>query len=234
MTQKFSTHKVLLILLFIIAGTTVKAQVGALGDLTAGTLAAYCPSDQVKLTAASSNATTYTWKRYAGTNTSGTATLVAGQTTANMVDTPLGQGYYTYVSTGLNADGCESIVSDPATIYKLPGITAAIVSSAPATTQYCASAVPTTLTLTATGGKAQSVTETFVYKYQWYRDGVAITGATNSTYVLNATDDATVGANIPYTVKITYQIKACTETTSNAINFTVLALPGKPTVTITP
>jgi hypothetical protein len=231
--KKSTTHMLLFILLFLLAGNSLKAQVAALSDLNAGTLAAYCPLDQVKLTSASTGAVSYVWKRYVGTTATGAAVTLAG-TTANLTDTPVDPGYYTYVSTGLNADGCESSVSDPVTIYMLPGITASIVSSNPATTQYCSTQLPATLTLTATGGKAQAVPETFAYKYQWYKTGVAITGATASTYTLNSTTDAVVGTNFAYTVRITYVIKACAETTSNAINFDVIATPGKPVITITP
>jgi hypothetical protein len=109
-----------------------------------------------------------------------------------------------------------------------------IVSSSPGITQYCSTQIPAALTLTATGGKAQAVPQTFVYKYQWYKSGVAITNATASTYTINSTKDAVVGTNIAYTVKITYVIKACAETTSNAINFDVIATPTKPVITITP
>lgn len=234
MKKKTTLIKLLLTTLFLFALTTVKAQVSALTDLTSGTLAAYCPSETVKLTAASSGAASYVWKRYPGVGTTGTpVTLTA--TTANLTDTPTDPGYYTYVSTGLNSEGCESSVSDPATIYVLPGITAAIVSNNPTVTQYCQSAVPAGITLTATGGKAQTVTETFAYTYQWYKNGTAITGANTSTYTLNSTSDAVVGNNQAYTVSIGYVIKpSCTATTSNAINFNVIATPGKPTITITP
>lgn len=233
MKQKSITHRLFFILLFLLAGNTLKAQVAALSDLSPGTLAAYCPLDQVKLTAASTGAVSYVWKRYVGTTATGAATTLAG-TTANLIDAPTVPGYYTYVSTGSNADGCESTVSDPVTIYMLPGITASIVSSSPGTTQYCSTQIPAALTLTATAGKAQAVPETFVYKYQWYKTGVAITNATASTYTINSTTDAVVGTNIAYTVRVTYQIKACAETTSNAINFDVIATPTKPVITITP
>lgn len=234
MKKESISTKILLMMFLLLAATAVKAQVGALSDLNAGTLAVYCRGDQVKLTAASTGAASYVWKRYDGPTATGTATTLTGQTTANLVDSPTGPGYYTYVSTGLNADGCESVVSDPATIYTLPGITAAIVSNSPGTTQYCANALPAGLTLTATGGKAQTVTETFAYTYQWYKGNTAITGATGKTYTLNSTDDATPGTNIAYTVRINYVIKSCSEATSNAINFNVSAVPGKPTVTVTP
>ncbi|GAB3927878.1 hypothetical protein [Mucilaginibacter myungsuensis] len=232
--KRLITPKTLLVVLFLLAGTMAKAQVSALSDLTAGTLAVYCPTDQVKLTAASTGAASYIWKRYPGANTSGTPVTLAG-TTANLTDTPTDAGYYTYVSTAVNAEGCESTVSDPAIVYVLPGISAAIVSSSPSTTQYCETAIPAGLTLTATGGKTgATVSETFAYKYQWYKNGTAITGATSNTYAFANPGDAVVGTNFAYTVRITYVIKACAETTSNAINFNVIATPGKPTIVVTP
>jgi hypothetical protein len=91
-----TTHRLLFILLFLLAGNSLKAQVSALTDLNAGTLAAYCPLEQVKLTAASTGAVSYVWKRYVGTSATGTATTLAG-TTANLTDAPTVPGYYTYV-----------------------------------------------------------------------------------------------------------------------------------------
>ncbi len=230
--MKIRIPKLLLLLIVLLTATNLKAQVAAIGDLTSGTLSAYCPSEEVKLTATSTGST-YVWKRYPTADATGTATLLS-ETTASLVDTPPAPGYYTYVSTALNAEGCESDVSSPVAIYILPGITASIASSAPTVTEYCANALPTSLTLTATAGKAETVSETFAYKYQWYKGANAISGATSSTYVLNSTDDVAVGTSISYTVKITYQIKACTETTSSAISFDVLDLPTKPVITITP
>lgn len=228
--------KLLLGLVFILGASKASAQVGALADLNPATLAAYCDGSQVKLTAASPGAASYIWKRYAGTNTAGAATTLAG-TTANLVDVPPAPGYYTYTSTSVNAEGCESAAaSDPAIVYVLPGITASIVSNTPATTQYCTNAVPASLTLTATGGESTTVAENFTYVYQWYKNGVAITGATGQTYTLNSTDDSAVGTGIAYTVQINYPaaLKTCSAATSNAINFNVIALPTKPTITITP
>jgi len=235
MKKMFTTPKLLLIALLMIAGTAAKAQVSALSDLNPGTLAVYCSAEQVKLTAASTGAASYVWKRYAGPTATGTPVTLTG-TTANITDTPTDPGYYTYVSTGLNAEGCESSVSDPAVVYVLPGISSAIVSNQPTVTKYCTTAVPAGLILTATGGKTgTSVTETFAYKYQWYKNGTAIAGATGNTYTLNSTSDAVIGTGFAYTAKITYVIKpTCSEATSNAISFDVIATPGKPTIVITP
>jgi hypothetical protein len=191
----------------------------------------------VTLTAAATGASSYVWTRYAGKTATGTATPIAG-TTAALSDLPADPGYYTYVSTAVNADGCTSVVSDPIVVYVLPGITAAIASNkADADDHYCTSAVPTganSIILTATAGKSgTAVTETFAYTYQWYKGTSLIAGATGTTYTMNSTSDNTVGTNA-YTVKVTYAIKACTATTSNAVNITVNDVPGKPVITITP
>lgn len=227
------TFRNLFALLFLITTLTsiAKAQtVSSLNDLAANTKGVYCPTDAVKLSA-NSTGTTFTWKRYQGTTVSGTPTTLT-QNTADIVDNPTAPGYYTYVSIGLNAQSCESEASDPTIVYVLPAITASITSNMP-TSSYCNTQVPTTLTLTATAGEATTVPETFAYTYQWYKSGNPITGATSATYTLNNTNDAAVGTNA-YTVKINYQIKACTETESNSVNLTVTAAPTKPVVTITP
>lgn len=225
-----------MILLFIVAGNAVKAQVNALSDLTPAA-GAFCPGAPVTLTAASTGAATYLWQRYDGKTATGTATTVSG-TTATLSDSPANPGFYTYVSTGINADGCTSTVSDPIVVYVLPGITAAITANVPtANLHYCKTDVPTganAITLTAVGSSTQTVTETFGYNYQWYKGTTAITGATNATYTLNAANDAGVGTNA-YTVQLTYKVKpTCTSSTSNIINVTVNDIPGKPTITITP
>lgn len=235
MKRTINSLRIALSLALLLSCFSLKAQttpVNSLSDLNTGTLGMFCRGDQVKLTAAS-DGTTFVWKRYDGPAVAGTATTLSS-TSANLIDSPTGAGYYTYVATGYNADGCESSSSDPVTIYMLPGITAAIVSNDPSITKYCTSSVPTAITLTATAGKAQAVSETFGYKYQWYKNGTAISGATDPTYTLSSTNDATVGSSFDYTVKVTYQAKACTETESTAINFKVIALPTKPVVTLTP
>jgi hypothetical protein len=238
MKRKINSLKVLFIALFLLAASTSKAQIIDVAGFTAGTLGAFCADETVKLTAAAPGATSTTWVRYAGSAVSGTAVPITGTgtTTSTISDTPPAPGYYTYVSTSTNADGCATI-SDPAIVYYLPGITAAITSSIPGTTGYCENNFPGTApTFTAAAGKVTTsgtVTETFGYKYQWYKGTSVISGAIAATYTLNNADDVSVGAN-NYSVKITYQVKACTETASNSITITVTAKPTKPTISLTP
>lgn len=226
----------LLSFVFVLAFTTAQAQVNTLAGLNASgttTLKAYCPGDPVKLTAAATGAATYTWKRYAGPIVAGAATALAGDAadTQHLTDNITTPGYYTYVAIGLNSSNCESDVSAPITIYVLPGITATIVSSAPATTEYCVNQLPTSLTLTATAVNAVTVPITFGYTYQWFKGATAITGATGTTYTLNATDDVAAGTQA-YTVKVTYKVNPSCTTPSNAISFNVVALPSQPIVTV--
>jgi len=240
MKTKSTPFKILLTLLFLLAVTTIKAQtISTLGGLTTGTLAVYCPSDQVKLNAASTGAVSYVWQRYTGTTATGTPTTLTG-TTANLVDVPTAPGYYTYVSIGSNADGCTSVTSDPATIYVLPGINVSIASNITGNPSgpisFCTNNVPTgaaAITLTATATTTPTVPESFAYTYQWFKGTTAITGATTATYTLTSPGDAVVGTNA-YTVQVSFVIKSCTPGISNPINVTVDDVPGKPVITVVP
>ena len=89
--------RMLLTLIFLASGATLKAQtISSLADLNSATKAVYCSTDAVKLTAASTGATSYTWQRYAGIGITGSPTTVAG-TTATLNDATITTtGYYTY------------------------------------------------------------------------------------------------------------------------------------------
>jgi hypothetical protein len=226
--KKSTLFRILLPIIMMIAGTTVKAQVAVLADLP-GAAAVYCSTDQVKIHANSTASTSFVWQRYTGSGTSGTATPVAGQTTADLVDATITTpGYYTYVSTGSNAN-CQSDVSDPIIVYVLPNITASVAGPANA----CVNTI-TSNVLTSTVGSATTVPETFVYTYQWYKGSTAIAGATSSTYTLTATDAATLG-NASFYVKAYYKVRpACTEGTATAVTVNIQANPTKPILTITP
>ncbi len=226
--KKSTLFSILLPVIMMMVGITVKAQtISALADLNAATKAVYCSTDHVKLTAASTGSTSYTWQRYQGIGVSGSPTTVSG-TTANMDDASItAPGYYTYVSTGSNTN-CQSDVSDPITVYVLPNINATITGPATA----CVSAAGSTV-LTAAASSATSVSEAFAYTYQWYKGSTLLTGQTGSTYTLNATTDAGVGAE-SFSVKAYYVIKpACTEGTSAPYTVTIEPNPTKPVVSIT-
>jgi len=231
MKKKSTKLQLLLMLVGMFAFTALKAQtVSGTGNL-------YCLGSTVKIGAAhDAAAASYIWKRYDGQGTTGTATTITGQNTEDLTDVPTLPGYYTYVSSSVNSNGCESAPSDPITIYILPGITASITSTY-GSNSICATVLPAAGTLTAVPGKAQTVTETFAntdYTYQWYKGGTLIPGATSITYSLTAADIAAAAANVAYTVKINYAAHACTEVESSPVNFDVIALPNKPVISVTP
>jgi uncharacterized delta-60 repeat protein len=112
-------------------------------------------------------------------------------------------GLYTLSATNLKGCGTSSPVSVTVTISFIPSITA----SGPVT--FCAGD-HITLTSNAYGGN------------QWYRDGVAIIGATNQTLEINT--------NGIYTAKVT--ANGCESTPSNEIKVTVTnIIPSAPSIT---
>lgn len=234
MKQKSTLRKLMLTLGIMLSATlALKAQITTLSQFTTGTQAAYCAGDHVKLTSAATGAATYVWKRYAGANTTGTATTLS-ETSATLDDAPTTPGYYTYVSTAVNSDQCTSTDSQPFTIYMLPGITVAATENSGGPTSYCTNSFPaTTMQLTATISQSAATTETFGYNYQWYKDGNIITGETNATYTLTAAKDSDVGTH-HYTAKVTFKVKPTCEQTSASVDITVSDKPGQPTITITP
>ncbi|WP_214070029.1 hypothetical protein [Mucilaginibacter sp. dw_454] len=227
------TKKVLLSALLSFIGLFMISSVQA-QTLPAGANAIFCKGAPVSITAAADpNATAYIWKRYDGKDLTGTSTTLTG-TGATLSDTaPTTPGFYTYVSTAVNAGGCESAPSDPKTIYVLPGITAAVTSTYANNNVICAGQANAGA-LTAVAGNVESGAETFAstdYSYQWNKDGSPIAGATASTYTLSTTDMATPGT-FNYTVTITYKDKGCTPATSSNLTVKVAALAGKPVITI--
>jgi hypothetical protein len=233
MKRKSTSIKIFLTLLFLLAVTSLKAQViTTLAELGAGK--ALCPSTAVNLTAVATGAASYTWNRYPGklTTPTGTPTLIAS-TIATMSDTPPAAGYYTYFSTSTNASGCISDPSDPTVIYVLPAITVSI--TAPATTAYCVNAAPpTATTLTAVTSLTPTVPENLGLTYQWQRGGTDISGANGSTYTLDNTDISATAGPVVYTVKVGFAVpNACTAATpATGTTITINPLATKPVVTI--
>ena len=237
--KKLTLFRILLPIIIVIAGTTVKAQtVSTIADLNAATKAVYCSADQVKITDQNGATSPYIWTRYSGIGVGapGSGTTVAGQTNANMVDgTITTPGYYTYVSAVTNTNNCQSDLSDPITVYVLPNINAVV--NPPANPNACVSDVPATH-LTSTVSSATTVSETFAYTYQWYKGTTAsstlIPSATSSDYTLSATTDAAPGTE-SFFVKAKYAIKpACTEGAATPVTITVVNNPSKPVLIITP
>jgi len=157
---------------------------------------------------------TYQWFKK---DVSGTMQLVQDGTTNTYTETPTSKGYYTYQVVEANTNGCSSVSSDPFVAYVLPGWTASITASS---TSICEQA-HTSSVLTA----LPAIDDNFKYTYQWTRNGIAITGATNNTYTV--TEAATGAVVFGVTVGSKLSVTAGS-TATQSIN--VIALPAKPQV----
>ncbi len=134
-------------------------------------------------------------------------------------ETTAAAGYYTYQLVTQNTNGCTSPASDLVKVYVLPQL--APVINAP-NGSLCSSGA-SSVTLTANTASASNFTLT----YQWTKNGVAIPGATSSTYNVTSTGSAsavTFGVNISYVLN-----PACTATATK--DLTVLPMPAKPMIT---
>jgi hypothetical protein len=155
----------------------------------------------------------------------GTNSICSGSSTnlqANGADT------YTWSpSTGLNTTTGPAVIASPTstTTYTVTGY----IGNCSQNRQVVVSvnAVPGTPAVTASGstsfcqGGNVTLTSNAAAGNQWYKDGVAITGATNTTYL------ATVSGS--YTVKST--VNGCTSNASPATAVTVNSIPTQPTIT---
>ncbi|WP_191906933.1 T9SS type A sorting domain-containing protein [Adhaeribacter soli] len=166
--------------------------------ITAGGATTFCSGGSVVLTAASSTTgATYEWFlngiAISGTNT---ATYTASAA-----------GAYTVVAT---ANGCPSAASTATAVtVNAPAATPTI--TAGGATTFCSGG---TVTLTAASTTAGAT-------YQWFENGIAISGATNATYIVNASGSYTVVATA----------SGCPSTASTATVVTANALTAIPTVT---
>jgi hypothetical protein len=148
----------------------------------------------------------------------GTAHLstITGKT---YTETPTTAGYYNYQLVTINANGCESPISDVFKIFVLPPLSVTI--SAPITSM-CGVATNTSL-LTANVIPATGYT----INYQWTRNGAPITGATASTYTVTG---ETTAATVTFGVTVSYALSStCSATATQDI--TILPLPTKPVIT---
>jgi archaellin len=128
-------------------------------------------------------------------------------------------GYYNYQVVTENATGCTSPISDVFKIFVLPPLTVSITT--PSSTM-CALPTNSSL-LTANVTPATGYT----FNYQWTRNGVAIPGATSSTYDVTGESTAgtvTFGVNVSYTINPTCPASA----TKDLI---LTPIPGKPLIT---
>src|SRR6185503_10218344 len=159
--------------------------------VTASGPLSFCTGGSVTLT--SSIASPIQW--YNG------ASIIPGATNQTFVATQSGT-YYAITTLGIcqaqSTGTTVTVIANPAT----PTVTA----GGPVT--FCEGG---SVVLTSSGNSGN----------QWYKDGIAITGATNKTYT--ATQPGS------YTVKVT--VNGCSSAVSNAIVITVNPLPATPTIT---
>ena len=145
----------------------------------------------------------YTWSSNVATSSTNTATY-------NTADT--------YAVTATDSHGCIATASKSVTVSD-PQVTAASITG---TTNIC-TGTGTTLTANATASTGATLT------YQWYKNNVAISGATNSTLATgNLTADAT------YRCEIKAVQGGCESTASNPTANVTVIVPTLASATITP
>lgn len=162
--------------------------------ISAGGSTTFCTGSNVVLT--SSAASSYKW--YVDGSPIGGAT--------NQTYTATASGTYTVVTT--NAAGCTSPAS-AGTIVTVNALPATPTVSANGPLTFCADG---SLTLTSTSASS----------YQWYKGGVAISGATAQTYSPTTTGNYTV---------VVKNASGCSSTASSGTSVTVNALPPTPAIT---
>jgi len=159
--------------------------------ITTGGPTTFCAGGSVTLS--SSSASGNQWYK--------DAVLIAGET--NNTYTANASGDYTVIVSAL---GCSSPASAATTVTVNP-VPATPTISASGPTSFCAGG---TVTLTSSSASGN----------QWYKDAVLIPGATNNTYIANASGD--------YTVIVTKL--GCSSPASAATTVTVNPVPATPTI----
>jgi len=157
----------------------------------------------------------------------GTNTICSGTST-----TLVASGANTYIwspATGLNTTSGSTVIATPAatTTYTVTGMIGNCSQALPVTVTV--NAIPGTPTVTASGsatfcqGGSVTFTSSSTSGNQWYKDGNAISGATNQTYIAAASGS--------YTVRATGN--GCASNPSTAQAVTVNPTPPQPTITQT-
>jgi len=186
-------------------------------------------------------------------NNDGSLTEVQNGSSQTLANTgSLEPGYYTFWVTGhvtndqgTNPDVVCSADPETFTVYVLPPLNVTVLPSGNnGNLLYCSNDLPDDLVLTANvvQDPTHAVSEEFTYKYQWYKaEGIgtpqAITGATNQTYTINDTNDATAGT-FQYSVIASLEIKdACQynsleSATNGSVDIIVTPKPTKPSISI--
>ncbi|MBK0403310.1 T9SS type A sorting domain-containing protein [Adhaeribacter sp. BT258] len=165
--------------------------------ITAGGATTVCAGGSVVLTAASSTTgATYSWFKDGVAITGATGATYSATTAGN----------YTAVAT---ANGCPSAASAATAVTVNPAPAVPTLTAGGATT-FCDGGSVTLTAASATTGAT----------FTWFKDGVAITGATSATYSASTSGNYTATATAG----------GCSST-STATAVTVTALPATPTVT---
>jgi trimeric autotransporter adhesin len=149
----------------------------------------FCNGSNVTLSAAAGTGYTYQWYNSAGPITGATGVSYTATTS---------ESYYVVVTNG---SGCSTTsVTTVVVVNPLPNV--AITPGGPRI--FCSGGI---VSLTAAPG----------FSYQWYRNGVAITGATNAAYVASATGG--------YRVRVTNATTGCSDMTHADTMVTVVTAP---------
>ncbi len=168
-------------------------------SVTAGQTATF------SVTASGSGTLSYQWKK-GGANISGAAS--SSYTTPATTSSESGTQFTVTVtdSTG------SSVTSNPATLMVTAAAVAPSITTQPAS-QTVSAGQPATFSVSATG--------TAPLKYQWSKNGAAISGATSSSYTTPATSAS--DGNAKFTVTVTNSVNTAT---SNAATLTVNVPPS--------
>ncbi|MGI4750885.1 MAG: hypothetical protein ACRYFB_09640 [Janthinobacterium lividum] len=167
-------------------------------------------------TASTASDAVYQWYKIDNT---GTKKLVQSGSSATLLETPSGAGYYNYQLVVSNSNQCSSEISDPFKVYVLPALAPTIAASS---STVCANGTSTAL-LTANPGS-----DKYSYQYQWILNGSAISGATTSTYT---TPTNVSSGNNTYTIQVAYTLSTSTTAAANQV-IAVVPVPTKPAISV--
>ena len=143
--------------------------------------------------------TAYSWKSTTGTFTASTATITQASGSYSVVVTK---------ATGTQAIAAVTIASN-------------IVPTAPSVT-------PASVSTPICGTTTQTLTSSAAANYAWLKDGVAISGATNSTYNLSGNSVAVPTTN-SYAVSVLNPTTTCSAV-SNQVSITLSPKPATPSI----
>jgi hypothetical protein len=183
-----------------IVSNVAKVTINAAPTITAisGT-SPLCVGSTMTLSATATNNNGVIWKK-------GTATV---STSSSYSKTAATSDAGSYTVTAVGKTGCSDVTS--------AAYTQAITSPASISTQPASTAVlqGTSFTVSVTASNANT--------YQWFKDGVALSGETNASYTVSSFDSATHSGS--YTVEVTSNSPCTNVVTSNAASVTKTTCP---------